>query len=136
MPADKYGFAPKEGAFEGARTFQQQMSHIATVLYMVGASMQGEKMPVAAGTNENGDAAVLASKDATVKYLKDSFAYCHKALQKFTSADQSGPSPFGGKTPMPYAGMASIMLWHSFDHYGQSVVYLRMNGIIPPASRK
>jgi hypothetical protein len=24
---------------------------------------------------------------------------------------------------------------HAFDHYGQMVEYLRMNGIIPPASR-
>jgi hypothetical protein len=24
---------------------------------------------------------------------------------------------------------------HSYDHYGQIVEYLRMNGIVPPASR-
>jgi hypothetical protein len=32
--------------------------------------------------------------------------------------------------------MASVAVWHSFDHYGQMVVYARMNGIIPPASRQ
>jgi hypothetical protein len=31
--------------------------------------------------------------------------------------------------------MATVTVWHSFDHYGQMVVYARMNGIIPPASR-
>jgi uncharacterized damage-inducible protein DinB len=28
------------------------------------------------------------------------------------------------------------MLWHTMDHYGQMVIYLRMNGIVPPASRQ
>ena len=33
------------------------------------------------------------------------------------------------------AGMATVFAWHGFDHYGQMVEYLRMNGIVPPASR-
>ena len=33
-------------------------------------------------------------------------------------------------------GMAAMALAHMMDHYGQMVVYLRMNGIVPPASRK
>jgi hypothetical protein len=32
--------------------------------------------------------------------------------------------------------MTTLIVGHCFDHYGQMVVYLRMNGIIPPASRK
>ncbi len=32
-------------------------------------------------------------------------------------------------------GMASFGLAHMMDQYGQMVVYLRMNGIVPPASR-
>jgi len=44
------------------------------------------------------------------------------------------PSPFGeGKTTRGY--MVSVVVWHSFDHYGQMVVYARMNGVVPPASR-
>jgi len=43
-------------------------------------------------------------------------------------------SPFG-QGQMPKSGSLAIAVWHSFDHYGQMVVYARMNGIIPPASR-
>jgi len=44
-------------------------------------------------------------------------------------------SPFGaGETTR--AELASIPVWHSFDHYGQAVVYARLNGIVPPASRR
>src|SRR5258707_6510521 len=49
MPADKFNFAPSKGEFKGVRTFAQQASHIATVIYMVCAPIMGEKMPVDAG---------------------------------------------------------------------------------------
>jgi len=40
----------------------------------------------------------------------------------------------------PYAGdnrleVLNSALWHNSDHYGQLVEYVRMNGIVPPASR-
>jgi hypothetical protein len=135
MPADKFGFAPRQGAFETVRTFGEQARHIATVIYMVSAAALKEKSPVPAGVNENG-AASIQSKEQIVKYLKDAFAYAHKAAQSITAANQLEmlPSPFGSGQ-MARGGMASIAAWHSFDHYGQMVVYARMNGIIPPASR-
>jgi hypothetical protein len=43
-------------------------------------------------------------------------------------------SPFG-EGNATRASLATIFAWHSFDHYGQAVVYARMNGVIPPASR-
>lgn len=39
MPEDKYGFAPSNGEFKGVRTFAQQVKHVATVNYMVSASI-------------------------------------------------------------------------------------------------
>jgi hypothetical protein len=135
MPADKYDFAPTAGEFKGVRTFSQQMTHIATVIYEVSAFSMGEKSPVENGTNENG-AASIQGKDAVVKYLKDSFAYAHKAAGALTTANMLDQmqSPFGaGK--MARVDLVSIITWHSFDHYGQAVVYARMNKIVPPASR-
>ena len=38
-------------------------------------------------------------------------------------------------TPNTKLGIATAAVWHASDHYGQLVEYLRMNGIIPPASR-
>ena len=134
MPADKYDFAPKDGKFDGVRTFAQQMSHIAAVNYLVSSAALGEKNPSDPGPGENGPASIKG-KDAVVKYLKDSYAYAHKAAAATTTANALDmlPPPFG-KAKMPRMGILSVVSWHSFDHYGQAVVYARMCGIIPPAS--
>lgn len=136
MPADKYNFAPTTGSFDGVRTFGLQMRHIAAVNYEVSAALLGDKNPSEMGKNENGPDS-LDNKDAIVKYLKESFAYAHKAIHGITAANALGEvkSPFGGRMT-PRVSLATILTWHSFDHYGQAVVYARMNGVVPPASRK
>ena len=136
MPAAKYGFAPADGEFKGVRTFGQQVSHTAAVIYMVSAAVLGEKNPSEPGEHENGPAS-LKTKDDIVKYLKDAFAYGHKATASLTSENLTGlvQSAFGDNK-VSRAFMASVPVWHSFDHYGQMVVYARMNGIVPPASRR
>ena len=135
MPAGKYAFAPTDGEFKGVRTFGDQVKHVAAVIYAVSASVLGEKNPSELGTAENGPAAVK-SKDEIVKYLKDSFAYAHKAMGSLTEKNlaEMVSSPFNSN-PVQRVKMATVATWHSFDHYGQVVVYLRMNGIVPPASR-
>lgn len=135
MPADKYNFAPTQGEFKGVRTFSQQMTHIAAVVYVVSAASMGVKNPSDPGPDENGPASIHG-KEAVVKYLKDAFAFAHKAAGELTSANMLDmmPSPFGqGK--MPRIQAITMVAWHSFDHYGQSVEYARMNGIVPPASQ-
>lgn len=136
MPADKYDFAPSNGEFKSVRTFGLQASHIATVIYQVSASVLGEKVPVETGKDENG-AATLKGKDDIVRYLKDSLTYAHKAMASLTDANLTGmvKSAFGDNQ-VPRVSMASVAVWHSFDHYGQMVVYARMNGIVPPASKQ
>jgi uncharacterized damage-inducible protein DinB len=135
MPAEKYGFRPTAGEFKNVRTFSQQMTHIASILYGISAAALGEKNPSELGQDENGPASI-ADKDAAVKYLKDAFVYAHKAASAVTSANamDAMQSPFGsGKTPR--IDLVTTLMFHSFDHYGQAVVYARMNGIVPPASR-
>jgi hypothetical protein len=134
MPDDKFSFAPTQGEFKGVRTFAQQIKHIAAVNYMLGGGILGEKPPVEV-KSENGPEN-MTSKADIVKYLKDSFAYAHKAANSITEANvlEQIQSPFGpNKTTR--LSLTIIMLSHPFDHYGQMVEYLRMNGIIPPASR-
>jgi hypothetical protein len=136
MPADKMDFAPTQGEFKGVRTFMQQAKHIAAVNYMVAAAALGEKIPSEAGSGEDGPANVK-TKDDLVKYVKGSFAYAHKAALGLTDKNfmDQMPSPFGdGK--MGRGAAASVVVWHSFDHYGQMVVYARMNSVVPPASRR
>jgi hypothetical protein len=134
MPEDKYSFAPTNGEFKGVRTFAQQVKHVAAVNYIVGAAILEEKPPVELG-GENGPDSVTSKADI-MKFLKDSFAYLHKAMASINEKNQTDQikNPFGeGKTTR--LGFATVGLWHPFDHYGQMVEYLRMNGIIPPASR-
>ena len=134
MPADKYDFAPTNGEFKGVRTFAQQVKHVAAVNYMVAAALLGEKPPIDLQSENGPDS--IKTKDQIVKFLKDSCAYTHKAIATVNDKNliEMIDGPFGGKSSR--VGLASIVTWHSFDHYGQMVEYLRMNGIIPPASRQ
>jgi hypothetical protein len=79
----------------------------------------------------------LKSKAEIVTYLKQSFAYARKALQSITAQNGTRKlkNPFGQGPDFTPIGMATLLSFHSMDHYGQMVEYLRMNGIIPPASR-
>jgi uncharacterized damage-inducible protein DinB len=135
MPEDKFGFAPSSGGeFKGVRTFGEQIKHVAAVNYMFGAAILSEKVPVDVG-DESGPAS-LKSKAEILSYLKDSFTYVHKAIQTINEKNLVEPlkSPFG-EGSVTRLGVATSVTAHGFDHYGQMVVYLRMNGIIPPASR-
>ena len=135
MPANLYNFAPAAGEFKGVRTFRQQAKHIAAVNYMIGAALLEQKPPVDLGAGESGPDSIT-SKEQTVAFLKDSFAYLHKAMLTLTAANQGGmiQSPFG-KSQSPRIAIALSAASHCFDHYGQMVVYARMNGVVPPASR-
>jgi uncharacterized damage-inducible protein DinB len=134
MPEDKYSFAPSNGDFKGVRNFSQQVKHVAAVNYLIGSSILGEKPPVGTG-GENGPEAIR-TKAEIMKFLKDSFAYLHKATLSITSENEIAAikNPFGSGTTTRLS-MATLVVGHCFDHYGQMVEYLRMNNIIPPASR-
>ncbi len=133
MPEDKYSFAPSNGEFKGVRTFAQQVKHVAATNYMIFTAMLGEKAPDA---GENGPDS-MNSKAEIVKYLKDSFVLGHRALAAMDTENLLSPirNPFGEQGTATRLGTGTLVVGHCFDHYGQMVEYLRMNGIIPPASR-
>jgi hypothetical protein len=134
MPEDKFNFAPTQGEFKTVRTFAQQVKHIATANYALGAGILAEKPPLDL-EGENGPAKITSKADV-VQFLKDSFTYLHKAMNSIDENNVLGqvPSPFG-PNKVSRLGLAIGAISHPFDHYGQMVEYLRMNGIIPPASR-
>jgi len=134
MPADRYDFAPTNGAFKGVRTFAEQTKHAAAVIYLVAAATLEEKPPVDTNGEKGPDS--IRTKAQCVAFLKDAFAYAHKAMKSLTPANQVQlvKSPFGGP-PEARGNAAAVAVWHSFDHYGQMVVYARMNNVVPPASQ-
>ena len=140
MPEDKFNFAPASlnipgSDYKGVRTFAEQVKHVAATNYLLWGAITGDKSPIES-KGENGPEA-LKTKAEIIKYLKDSYALGHKAAKSLTAdnALSTVPSPFGGPNPMSRLFLATFSVQHAFDHYGQMVEYLRMNGIIPPASR-
>ena len=137
MPAEKYDFAPsaaifvpsQKTKFENVRSFGQQAAHVAGANYFFGGSISGQKPDVDVAAIEK-----LTKKDDIVKALAASFAFVHKAIGTLTPANVfvvvKSPEP-GFQTR---GTMAEFAVAHAYDHYGQMVEYLRMNGMVPPAS--
>ena len=135
MPEDKFNFSPESlnipgNNYKGVRTFALEVKHVAASNYALLSSLTGDKFPkdfMGGNGPEN-----LKTKAEIINFLKDSFALGHKAAATLTTDNMLQPPP-GGKSPRLY--LANFAVAHAFDHYGQMVEYLRMNGIVPPASR-
>ena len=143
MPADKYSFAPTSGNFKGVRTFAQEVKHVATINYAFYSALLGQDAPpgVTDDKEMNGPDSIQ-TKEQIIKYLKDSFAFAHKATSTITARNATAvlPNPRTPRAGVPSFLNTRLMLAsfdcaHIFDHYGQIVEYLRMNGITPPASQ-
>src|SRR5215472_15084256 len=136
MPEDKYSFAPTNGEFKGVRTFAEEVKHIGFANHLFFGPLMGETIDVKALEQNTNGPAELKTKGEIVQYLKDSFALGHRALSTITAENQVTPL---AKPVLPFLStrlaIANIATFHPMDHYGQMVEYLRMNGIIPPASR-
>jgi uncharacterized damage-inducible protein DinB len=140
MPEDKYNFTPAglnlQGSdYKGVRTFAEEVKHVATANYMFWGAITGDPMlPGTAGPNGPDS---IKTKAEIMKYLKDSFAIGHKAAGTLTAENivTTVKVPVMSPNPISKLFVATFGVAHGFDHYGQMVEYLRMNGIVPPASR-
>jgi uncharacterized damage-inducible protein DinB len=135
MPEDKYDYAPTSGEFKGVRTFAQQVKHVAASNYIFASAITGEKPPVDVGDGEG--PASMKSRAEILKYVTDSFYYVQKAVVKINAKNVISPikNPFG-EGQATRLSMATLIVGHCNDHYGQLAVYLRLNGIVPPASQR
>jgi murein DD-endopeptidase MepM/ murein hydrolase activator NlpD len=135
MREDKFNFSPESlnipgDDYKGVRTFALQVKHVAASNYFLRSALTGDKLPEDfKGGNGPED---LKTKADIVKFLKDSFALGHKAAATLTTQNMLQTAEHS-KSPRLY--LATFAVAHALDHYGQMVEYLRMNGIVPPASR-
>ncbi len=129
MPEDKFNYAPPGSGFSGVRSFADQVKHLtgANYLFFSGFGVQGGM--------DDAKLKGLKSKSEIVAAWKDSVAYAQKSIDTITAQNAFGPVT-AGSMKGTRVGMASFCLAHAMDHYGQMVEYLRMNNIVPPASRK
>jgi len=132
MPADKYDFAPPESAgnYKGVRTFGQQVKHVTEANYLLLGRL-GVPGAVDRNTIE-----ALKSKDDIVKALKDSFSFYRAAINSITPENALMSVPGPPQMKLTRVSLAAYGMAHMMDHYGQLVEYLRMNGIVPPASQQ
>lgn len=136
MPEDKFNFTPETlnipgSNYKGVRSFAVQVKHIAASNWFIWSPLTGDKLPEGLEDDGNGPAN-LQTKADIIKFLKDSFALGHKAAATLT-AENMLQSP--AKSKSTRLRLAEFGVAHACDHYGQMVEYLRMNGIVPPASR-
>ena len=141
MPEDKYAFRPTEANFKNEtpgygpaqlRTFAEQVKHVACANFGFSAELDGTKPPEAC---DKGGPSPAKSKKELLVYLRDSFAAANKSLAAMTEKNMMDPieGPYAG--PNTRLGLATVIIWHAADHYGQMALYLRLNGIVPPSSR-
>jgi uncharacterized damage-inducible protein DinB len=138
MPEDKFDFSPEKlnlpgGDYKGVRTFGEQLKHIAASNYLIWSPITGEKPPDTVNEGKGPDN--MKAKGEIIKFLKDSFAFGHKAVATLNESNFVQPvARKSGTTTRLF--LATFAAAHAFDHYGQLIEYLRMNGIVPPASRE
>jgi len=138
MPEDKFDFSPEKlkvpgSDYKGVRTFGEQLKHVAASNYLIWSPITGEKPPDNVNDGKGPDN--MKAKADIIKYVKDSFVFGHKSVATLNSSNLIEPitSKSGRQTTRLF--QATFAAAHCFDHYGQMIEYLRMNGIVPPASR-
>jgi len=141
MPEELYGYRPAEGKFKDqkpdfgpaeVRTFAEQAKHVACANLAFASELNGDKPPE--GCDKGGPDPAKTKRELLI-YLRNSFLAIRKSFTAITAENQFDPieGPYAG--PNTRLGLATVVVWHNADHYGQMTVYLRMNGIVPPASR-
>ena len=135
MPEDKFNFTPESlnitgDDYKGVRTFAVQVKHVASSNYFIWSPLTGDKVPE--NIKDGNGPADLKNKEDIIRFLRDSFALGHKAAAALT-AENMLQTPGNSKSTRLH--LATFGVAHAYDHYGQMVEYLRMNGIVPPASR-
>lgn len=133
MPEEKYLYVPTAGAFKDSRSFAEQVKHVACAQFAFFNEIEGKTPPDAC---ERGGPDKARTKAELLQYLKGSFNYGDQVLQTLTAKNALDrvEGRYGG--PNTRLGIAVLAVWHIADHYGQIVEYLRMNGIVPPATQK
>ena len=126
MPEDKFGFKPTPAQ----RSFGEQILHVAGANVGIIRTLGGKA--AAPAINDK-----ATSKADTIKAMSDSFDYGTALLNEQTdqtmAASIQGPPWMG---PSTRARIYAFLIGHTQDTYGQMVVYLRLNGLVPPASQR
>jgi uncharacterized damage-inducible protein DinB len=133
MPEEKYDYIPTAGKFDDARSFGEQVKHVACAQFAFFNEFEGKKPP---DDCERGGHDPAKTKAQLIQYLKDSYDYSNRVIATLTPENAVDRIEGRYAGPNTKLGISVISVWHVTDHYGQLVEYLRMNGIVPPMTQK
>jgi uncharacterized damage-inducible protein DinB len=129
MPASEYSFKPTPEV----RSFGQIVGHVINANFFFCAQARGEKPPSSTNYEQTAD------KDALVKALRDSLAYCDAAYSGTTDASFMQLVKLLGPGAGKEATRGSVLVFnttHNNEHYGNIVVYMRLKGHVPPSTAR
>ena len=112
------------------RTAGQLLAHIANAQYAFCSSAAGEDNPNQANLEET-----ATTKADIVPALQSALAYCETVYDTMTDAQGAETRSFFGQE-MAASGILAFNSAHNYEHYGNLVTYMRMNGIVPPSSQQ
>jgi uncharacterized damage-inducible protein DinB len=127
MPDDKFGYRPTPAQ----QSYGERIMHVVQANQRLAGMLRG-KTPVPAVNMK------ATTKADVMTALRQSMDYWDVLLKEFTDQQLNERlTPPSGPTGLSASRVSVVYgsMVHSVDIYGQMVVYLRLNGIVPPASR-
>jgi len=125
VPESLYSFKPTPAV----RSLSELIGHVANAQFMFCAAALAEKAPA------NPDYEKVTDKATLVAAIKASTVYCDRAY-KMSDADAMLQTKLFGSMTLTRLGALIFNATHDGEHYGNLVVYMRLNGITPPSSQK
>ncbi len=125
LPESTYSYRPTPEV----RSFGQLIGHVAGAQYLICAAALGDPE-----RKEDEIEKTRSSKADLLAALKASTQYCGRAYQQTDRAVQQSTKLFGQERTRLYALVLNAT--HNGEHYGNLVTYMRLNGIVPPSSRR
>lgn len=133
MLDDRFSFRPTPGV----RSFGEQLRHIGAVQWVVGAGLLNENPPVDVGDGDSGPLSVTAKPDIC-EIRSGFFSYLRRAIKSINDSNalEMIPHPFDPEnTTVERLALVVGYASHGWEHYGQMVVYQRIDGIAPVPDR-
>jgi uncharacterized damage-inducible protein DinB len=126
MPESKYSYRPTKDV----RSFGELIAHVAGSQYSFCATALGDS----ARAEDDIEKKKNMTKAELVAAMRGSNEYCARAYQQSDAATTAKVQMFGQERTRLYALMVNAT--HDAEHYGNLITYLRMNGMVPPSSKR
>jgi uncharacterized damage-inducible protein DinB len=126
FPAEKFAYKPTPAQM----SFGEIVVHLSQGNDYLCGAIGGVKAPTRTKVDHDD------AKPALIARLRETFAFCDQALASLTDANLGEQLPFFGGRKMSRASIMTLTTGDWADHYSQSAIYMRLNGMLPPTAKK